>query len=240
MAGGVSSSSSGVTEFKVCQNCHIATTGVCGRGRRRCDVTRCCASRSRWRRRSRPSCTSVSSSHSTSFGAKSDAARTRARRITGQAAPTRAAWRAPSSSNSVCTYTAAGAFYVSVRRVVSAFSALTLLVGQQEGHPACKNRVVGCWHGCLSGADMHMAQLMLLPLTVSCFSKIQIGLPLWYGAWTRGDGVPQLFFDRGDASPILPHFFGLKFVQKLVHCCNWLLTETQCKIISVQQNYYSV
>ena len=25
------------------------------------------------------------------------------------------------------------------------------------------------------GADLHMAQLMLLPITVSCFSKIQIG-----------------------------------------------------------------
>jgi len=25
------------------------------------------------------------------------------------------------------------------------------------------------------GADLHMAQLMLLPLNVSCFSKIQIG-----------------------------------------------------------------
>jgi len=25
------------------------------------------------------------------------------------------------------------------------------------------------------GADLHMAQLMLVPLTVSCFSKIQIG-----------------------------------------------------------------
>ena len=25
------------------------------------------------------------------------------------------------------------------------------------------------------GADLHIAQLMLLPLTVSCFSKIQIG-----------------------------------------------------------------
>ena len=25
------------------------------------------------------------------------------------------------------------------------------------------------------GADLHMAQLMLLPLTVSCFSKIQVG-----------------------------------------------------------------
>jgi len=27
----------------------------------------------------------------------------------------------------------------------------------------------------LRGADLHMAQLMPLPLTVSCFSKIQIG-----------------------------------------------------------------
>ena len=38
-----------------------------------------------------------------------------------------------------------------------AFSALTLLVGQQEGHPACKNRVVGCWCGCLSGARCRLA-----------------------------------------------------------------------------------
>ena len=30
------------------------------------------------------------------------------------------------------------------------------------------------------GGDLHMAQLMPLPLTVSCFSKIQIGLPFWY------------------------------------------------------------
>ena len=30
------------------------------------------------------------------------------------------------------------------------------------------------------GADLHMAQQMPLPLTVSCFSKIQIGLPFWY------------------------------------------------------------
>ena len=30
------------------------------------------------------------------------------------------------------------------------------------------------------GADLHMAQLMPLPLTVSCFSKIQFGLPFWY------------------------------------------------------------
>ena len=30
------------------------------------------------------------------------------------------------------------------------------------------------------GADLHMAQLMPLPLTVCCFSKIQIGLLFWY------------------------------------------------------------
>jgi len=30
------------------------------------------------------------------------------------------------------------------------------------------------------GADLHMAQPMPLPLTVSCFSKIQIVLPFWY------------------------------------------------------------
>ena len=58
-----------------------------------------------------------------------------------------------------------------------AFSALTLLVGRQEGHPACKKQ----WWGagvviCLErGADLHMAQVMPLPLTVSCSSKIQIG-----------------------------------------------------------------
>jgi len=52
----------------------------------------------------------------------------------------------------------------------------------------------------------------------------------------RAGRRPPAFFDRRDASPTPPHFFGLKFVQKVVHCCNWLLTETQCKIISVQQN----
>jgi len=61
---------------------------------------------------------------------------------------------------------------------VYAFSALTLLVGRQKGHPAYKKLK---WWGtdiviCLErDADLHMAQLMPLPLTVSCFSKIQLG-----------------------------------------------------------------
>jgi len=54
---------------------------------------------------------------------------------------------------------------------------LTLLVGRQEGHPACKKTEQ--WGAgmviCLKqGAGLHMAHWIPLPLTVSCFSKIQI------------------------------------------------------------------
>ena len=87
---------------------------------------------------------------------------------------------------------------------VQAFSALKLLVGRQEGIQPVENLSGGApaWRGlrnslgcfshvknidlhyitlhymaiCLErGADLHMAQLMPLLLTVSCFSKIQIG-----------------------------------------------------------------
>jgi len=39
-------------------------------------------------------------------------------------------------------------------------------------------------------ADLHMAQLMPLPLNVSCFSKIQTGLPSWYR-------LTQVVLDKG-------------------------------------------
>ena len=41
----------------------------------------------------------------------------------------------------------------------------------------CGTGVVVCLE---RGADLHMAQLMPLPLTVSRLGKIQIGLPFWY------------------------------------------------------------
>jgi len=64
-----------------------------------------------------------------------------------------------------------------------AFSALTLLVGRQEGHPACKK--IEWWDAgvviCLGqGEDLHMAQLMPLPLTIFCSSKPRLVLPFWY------------------------------------------------------------
>ena len=56
-----------------------------------------------------------------------------------------------------------------------------------------KNRVVGAGVViCLErGADLHMAQLMPLPLTVSCSSKIQIGFTFWYWlTWVVPDKGP--------------------------------------------------
>ena len=52
------------------------------------------------------------------------------------------------------------------------------VVGWQEGHPACKKLE---WWGAgmviylERDVGLHMTQLMPLPFTVSCFSKIQIG-----------------------------------------------------------------
>jgi len=89
-----------------------------------------------------------------------------------------------------------------------AFSALTLLVGRQEGHPACKKTE---WWGagvviCLElGADLHMAQLMPLPLTVSCLSESRLVLPFWYRL-TRA--VPE----KGPLNGCVCAIFKYKFI----------------------------
>jgi len=63
-----------------------------------------------------------------------------------------------------------------------AFSALTLLVGRQKGIRPVKTE----WWGaglviCLGrGPDLHMDELMPLPLTVSCSSRSRMVLPFWY------------------------------------------------------------
>jgi len=42
------------------------------------------------------------------------------------------------------------------------------------------------------GADLHMAQLMPLPLTVSCFSRIQIGFTFLVPAYLGSPGKGPL------------------------------------------------
>ena len=93
------------------------------------------------------------------------------------------------------------------------FSALTLLVGRQEGHPACKKTerwgagMVVCM---VQGADLHMAQRIPLPLTVSCSSKIQIGLPFWYR-------LTWVVLDRGPLNGCV-----------CICVCNEWKTQTEC------------
>jgi len=51
------------------------------------------------------------------------------------------------------------------------------LVGRQEEHLACKKLSGGvlAWLSLERGADLHMAQMMPLPITLSCFNKSQVG-----------------------------------------------------------------
>ena len=80
-----------------------------------------------------------------------------------------------------------------------AFRALALLVGRQEGHSACK-KLSGWGAGvvtCLEqGADLHLAQLMPLPLTLSCFSEIQIGFTFLLPAHQGSPGQRAVKFVR--------------------------------------------
>ena len=73
-----------------------------------------------------------------------------------------------------------------------AFCALTLLVGWQEGATGLLKKLSGevlAWLSVWSdGADVHMAQLMPLPLTVSCFSKIQIRFTFLVPAYPGSPG----------------------------------------------------
>jgi len=86
---------------------------------------------------------------------------------------------------------------------------LTLLVGRQEGHLACKKTE---WWGagvviCVErGADLHMAQLMPLPLTVSCFNKIQIGFTFLVPAHLGSPGKGPLGLNGCVCVPIYAGF----------------------------------
>jgi len=59
---------------------------------------------------------------------------------------------------------------------------LSLLVGRQEGHPACKNRVLGCWRGYLSGARCRLAYGPADATATHCLASVKsrLVLPFWY------------------------------------------------------------
>jgi len=73
------------------------------------------------------------------------------------------------------------------------FDAVCWAAGRASG---LKNQVVGCLHGYVSVArcrfaDLHMDQLMPLPLTISCSRKYKLVLPFWYQVtWVVPDKGP--------------------------------------------------
>jgi len=99
-------------------------------------------------------------------------------------------------------------------------------LGSRKGIRPVKNWVVGCWQGYLSGAgaDLHMAQLMPLPLTVSCFSKIQIMVLFFWYRLTRV--VP----DKGPLNGHVSIYCSSLYLNSSRCLCRLLATLTRCRI----------
>jgi len=78
-----------------------------------------------------------------------------------------------------------------------AFRALTLLVGCEDEHPACKNCVMRCWYGCLSGAWYGLfaygpADATAIPKPHHLLLHLN---PDWF--YFSGTGLPRLSWKRG-------------------------------------------
>jgi len=68
---------------------------------------------------------------------------------------------------------------------------IIIIIGLQEGHPACKKLSGGVLAWLSVWSKVHTVQLMPLPLTVSCFNKIQIVFCL------SGTGSPGESWKKG-------------------------------------------
>jgi len=89
------------------------------------------------------------------------------------------------------TFSIHGKRLSSAGKKLLSFSALTLLVGRQKTQWWDTGMVI-----CLGwDADLHMAQLMPLPFTISCSSKSRLALPEWF--CFSGAGLPRLSGKKG-------------------------------------------
>ena len=92
--------------------------------------------------------------------------------------------------NKVCT-----TIYSSLPKRKLAFSALTLLVGRQEGHPACKTYgVMRCWHGYLSEARCKWFAYGSADATATPSSPASAKSRMVYPS---GTGLPRLSWKKG-------------------------------------------
>ena len=90
------------------------------------------------------------------------------------------------------------------------FSALMLLVGWQEGHPACKKRVVWCWRGYLSGARCRLVYgpagspaLRAVKRVCVCFQVLQLAMHP-YGCRVIQRILEHCHVDEVLCNPVIP------------------------------------
>ena len=104
-------------------------------------------------------------------------------------------------------------FYYFVWLVCIAFSALTLLVGRQEGHPACK-KVGRWWRWELVSPDGVAPSRMVLSASVN--------LPLHHKVqkFSSGTGLPGWFWKKGRKTVVV--WCGGLYCFKLVVCLQFL------------------
>ena len=119
--------------------------------------------------------------------------------------------------------------------VFSSFSALTLLVGQQEGHPACKKLSGGvlAWlsvwsevQTCIQPSWCHCHSLSLAPV------KSRLVLPFWYRlTW----GVPE----KGPLNRCVCMFL-LKYDHLRTDPFRWLMLSAATGCCGINLSWYSV
>ena len=79
--------------------------------------------------------------------------------------------------------------FVIVSSTLIALSALTLLVGGRKGIRPVKNWVVGCWHGCLSGARCRLVYGPADATATHCLLlRSRFFLLFWYRLWMGVSG----------------------------------------------------
>ena len=108
--------------------------------------------------------------------------------------------------------------------ILLAFSALTLLVGRQEGHPACKNSVVRYWHGYLSGVRCIWFAYGTADATVTSSSLAPVKFRMVY---LSGAGSPRLSWKKAIKVVvflIISHhwFTAAEILSKLLHALSAL------------------
>ena len=116
-------------------------------------------------------------------------------------------------------------YYISLYWCIFAFNALMLLVGRQEGHPACKN-TEGWWRWALVTPD-GVAPIRMVSVSAS------VNLPLHHKVQKFSSGTGSLWWSRKKGCEMVVVWCGL-----LVHICLCCVRFSFFSTVLTRQVYY--